>query len=154
MADIRIATVDDAHAISRLVSSLTLSHVGPSLGGGGLDKLLDSMDVTSTRKRLNDGWPTFCALQRRELVGVVVIRPPSHLFHLFVRSDVQGCGIGRALFEVADKIANEVAGVPLATVNSSLNAILVYERLGFVPEGPIRDVEGVRFQPMVRSTTG
>ena len=153
MTDIRIATLDDADEISSLVSALSRDQVGPSLGEGGLDKLLRSMNASSTRQRINDGWPTFCAWQRGRLVGVVVVSPPSHLFHLFVRSDFQRCGIGRALLGVADQKALELAGSRLATVNSSLNAISVYQRWGFVPEGPIKDLDGVRFQPMVRTKT-
>lgn len=153
MTDIRIATADDAEQISSLVCAVARDYVGPTLGEGGLDKLLRSMNAASTRNRLSDGWPTFCASQDGQLAGVVVVSPPSHLFHLFVKSDVQQCGIGRALLEVADQAAVELAGHRLATVNSSLNALSVYQKWDFVPEGSVRDLDGVRFQPMVRKNT-
>ena len=43
------------------------------------------------------------------------------------------------------------AGLPIITVNSSLNDIDAYVRLGFLASGTMVDVEGVRFQPMMRS---
>ena len=151
MAVIRSANIIDADKISRLVSSTARDHIGPTLGESGLETLLCSMDLYSTRQRLDDGWPSFCALKDGNLVGVVVVRPPSHLYHLFVSTDFQGNGIGRALFEVADGRAIELAGIPLQTVNSSLNVVAVYEQFGFVPQGQVSEIDGVKFQPMVRN---
>ncbi len=147
---IRHATPTDARQISELVSAVTRQHIGPQLSGTGLQVLLRSMDEESTRTRLVDAWPTFCAFRDGTLAGVLVIKPPCHLYQLFVRSDMHGKGIGRCLFEVAEKRVIEDTGDGLRTVNASLNAVGVYKRFGFELKGSVMEHDGVSFQPMVR----
>ncbi len=150
----RFATRTDADAISAFVSALASEHIASSLGDGGLEKLLNSMDTDSTLKRVADGWPHICALDGEDLAGVVVVKPPGHLYHLFVRTDLHRTGIGKKLFAIADDWSLSTSNMRLATVNSSLNAIAVYNRLGFEVAGPIVETAGVRHQPMVRKNTG
>jgi GNAT superfamily N-acetyltransferase len=152
--NIRDATIDDALAISEHVSALATQYIAPSLGDGGLERLLASMDVASTRQRILDGWPHLCAFDGNDLVGVLVVKPPTHLYHLFVSSDFQRTGVGKNLFSIGDERLFGETHQRLATVNSSLNAVCIYERLGFVANGPLADVGGVRFQPMVRQRIG
>ena len=146
----RRAILDDADEISDLVSNVSRKHIGPGLCRSGLQALLRSMDKEATVKRIADGWPGFCALVGQVLVGVAVIKPPGHLYQLFVRSDVQGKGIGRSLFEIAEKHVIDETGNEIRTVNASLNAVSVYKRLGFELNGAIMEHDGVRFQPMLR----
>ncbi len=152
--DTRLATETDAGAISAFLSALATEHIAPSLGDGGIEKMLSSMDTTSTRQRIIDGWPHICALDGQELAGVIVVKPPAHLYHLFVRTDLHRTGVGKKLFVIADDWSVSTSGVRLATVNSSLNAIRVYNRLGFDTAGPVVETEGVRHQPMIRKTAG
>jgi hypothetical protein len=44
--EIRFAEKSEAEAISRFVSELAATHIGPTLQVGGLENLLGSMDVT------------------------------------------------------------------------------------------------------------
>ena len=146
---LRLAVREDAADISRLVSAVTSTHIASTLGDGGLTKLLDSMSIDATLERLADDWHTGAWLSGA-LVGVVVVKPATHLFHLFVQTDQQGQGIGATLFAAADEYAQSVTGAPVATVNASLNAIPIYERWGFRSHGAVVDTDGVRFQPMRR----
>ena len=147
---IRHCTTDDAAAIATFVSRLATEHIACSLGDGGLDALLTSMTPSATRQRLVDGWPHMGAFDGNDLAGIVVVKPPTHLYHLFVRTDLQRTGLGRKLMMIADDWSLRTAGVPLATVNASLNTVVVYDRLEFASDGPIVDNDGVRYQPMVR----
>jgi predicted GNAT family N-acyltransferase len=147
----RRATQDDSQQISDLVSTVTRKHIGPLLSSAGLVALLRSMDLASTRKRISEAWPTFCALQDQVFVGVIVIKPPSHLYQLFVRSDTHGKGVGRSLFQIAEMHVIEDLGSGIKTVNASLNAVSVYQRLGFELKGEVKEQDDVRFQPMVRT---
>jgi GNAT superfamily N-acetyltransferase len=147
---IRHAILTDARQMSELVSTVTRQHIGPQLSGTGLQVLLRSMDEESVRTRLVDAWPTFCAFRDATLAGVIVIKPPFHLYQLFVRSDVHGKGIGGSLFEAAEKQVVEDTGGVIRTVNASLNAIQFYARLGFESQGSVMEHDGVSFQPMVR----
>ena len=115
-----------------------------------MNAVLRSMDESSFVTLIDDGWPVYCALQGQEMIGMVSVKPPHHLFHLFVRSRCRGLQIGRLLFETADQHTLEHSGCRLNTVNSSLNAIEVYRRFGFVPDGEVTERVGVIFQPMKR----
>lgn len=147
---IREAAITDAETISALVSSLAVKHIGPSLGEGGIDVLLAGMGESSTRERIEEGWLHFVAHSGQDLVGVVVVKPPSHLYHLFVQTEFQKKGIGSRLFKHADTQILSATDSPILTVNSSLNAIATYQRFGFVVKGEVCDTNGVRCQAMVR----
>jgi len=150
----RNATIKDAHAISAFVSALSNEHISSSLSKAGLDKLLGSMDEAATRKRIVDGWPHICITDESALLAVGVIKPPAHLYHLFVRTDQQRTGIGTKLFMIMDACSVDSFGSHLTTVNSSLYAVEAYRRFGFEVNGPIVETEGIRHQPMVRRIAG
>ena len=147
----RNAELSDARSISALVSALSSEHIAQTLGDGGLELLLSSMDLAATRERIEDQWLHLCAFNVDKLVGVVVVKPKCHLYHLFVETDFQNKGIGSQLFAKADAATLAKTKAKLSTVNSSLNVVQVYQGLGFVADGPISDTNGVRCQPMVRS---
>lgn len=83
-----------------------------------------------------------------ELVGFVGVRDNKHLYHLFVAKPMQRQGIGRALWEYAQRecVANGHGG-PF-TVNASDNAVPVYERWGFQRTGPAQNANGILYNPM------
>jgi hypothetical protein len=54
---IRLAEKSEAEAISRFVSELTVTHIGPTLQAGGLENLLSTMDVDSTITRMTEWIP-------------------------------------------------------------------------------------------------
>ena len=148
---IRLAEKSEAEAISRFVSELTVTHIGPTLPVEGLEHLLRGMDVESTMARMTDGFVYWIALDGSAIVGVAAVRLPSHIYHLFVRSDRQRSGIGRRLMDEALSFISDRCGRATATVNSSLNAVDAYRRFGFQDAGnEVSDVSGVRFQPMSR----
>ena len=148
----RNANLNDAIAIATLVSELSTEHIASSLGDGGLANMLESMNASATTKRIEDGWPHICTFDGDDLVGVVVVKPPAHLYHLFVRTELHRTGIGTKLLRMADDWSVHSTGDRLATVNSSLNVVQFYERFGFDSQGPINDTRGVRCQPMRRQT--
>ena len=81
---IRLAEKSEAEAISRFVSELAVTHIGSTLQVEGLENLLRSMDVDSTITRMTDGFPHWVALEGGAIVGIAVVKPPSHIYHLFV----------------------------------------------------------------------
>ena len=76
------------------------------------------------------------------IAGFIAIRPPSHLFHLFVAQPFHRRGIARFLWEHA---RGEAAAF---TVNASPYAIPAYAAMGFECAGPLACHNGVIFQPM------
>ena len=148
---IRLAEKSEAEAISRFVSELTVTHIGPTLPVEGLEHLLRGMDVESTMTRMTDGFVYWVALDGSAIVGVAAVKLPSHIYHLFVRSDRQRSGIGRRLMDEALSFISDRCGGTTVTVNSSLNAVDAYRRFGFRDAGDeVVDGAGVRFQPMLR----
>ena len=148
---IRFAEKSEAEVISRFVSDLAVTHIGPTVSGQGLENLLRSMDAEATIARMTDGFPHWVALENSAIVGIAVVKPPSHIYHLFVRSDRQRTGIGRRLMNEALGFVSDRCGTATVTVNSSLNAVDAYRRFGFRESGDeVVDGAGVRFQPMSR----
>lgn len=90
----------------------------------------------------------FVAEMKNELAGVVALRNNCHLHHLFVAQAQQGKGLGRSLWLMVKGVALDAGNDGRFTVNSSLNAVPIYERFGFTPTGPVVEKHGLAFLPM------
>lgn len=81
------------------------------------------------------------------IVGVIAYRKPTHLFHFFVHEAFQRRGFGRQLWnQTWPKLAHH--STAKITVNSSLNAVDVYKKLGFCVENEICESNGLKFIKM------
>lgn len=69
------------------------------------------------------------------LAGAAAMRADGLLFHLFVHEARQRQGLGRRLWEFLRDRARQRGHAGAFTVHSSLNAVPVYERLGFQVSG-------------------
>lgn len=145
---IRPAVIDDAPAISALVSALAREFIVTEFTKEAADRLLGEIDAASIRKYIASGCRYHVAEEGGEIIGVIAVKENSHLSQLFVSKDFQRRGIARALWEVA-KAASLADGNPgRFTVNSSLAAVGVYEKLGFVKQsGPVSK-SGILYVPM------
>ena len=68
----------------------------------------------------------------------------SHLFHLFVSEKYQGKGLARELWG----FASNVCVSNIYTLRSSLYAVPVYRKFGFIESGVAGEIDGIGFQPM------
>lgn len=68
-------------------------------------------------------------------MDVIALRGNSHDYHLFVAQAFQRKGLGRSLWRRVYQAALEAGNNWRFTVNSSVSAVPVYERLGFVAIG-------------------
>jgi GNAT superfamily N-acetyltransferase len=82
--------------------------------------------------------------------GVAGLRDARHVYHLFVRQELHRRGLARELWDRLRKSSDS----SFFTVNSSLFAVPVYTRLGFVSAGEKETRNGVTVQPMVYMKTG
>jgi ribosomal protein S18 acetylase RimI-like enzyme len=112
---------------------------------------LSKNDQDAIVKFVSDGFRYHVALAGDEIVGFVGIRDNRHLYHLFVAESFQRRGVGRRLWEVAHEECRSRSHAGPFTVNSSTNAIPMYERLGFRRTAPTQDQGGVVFNPMALS---
>ncbi len=142
---LRPATAKDAAACAELVRTLSVAFFEHA-DGLGTEPFLTSIDAERQASYI-DQYRYLVADTGKALVGLVALRPPRHLFHLFVAQHWQGNGLGRQLLEAVLNAGD--ASLPL-TVNASLTALGFYRRQGFEPVGPAQTKDGVRFQPMTR----
>jgi GNAT superfamily N-acetyltransferase len=136
MLQIRLATLNDATAISQLVYSLSAKYIVSDLAETGARNLLSSMEPSAIASYLSSEYRYHVAEDEGSIVGVVATRDNKHLYHLFVAESHQRRGLARVLWCVAWE-ACVVAGNPGEfTVNSSQYALPFYEKLGFIQIGP------------------
>ena len=89
---------------------------------------------------------TLVAKSSDKIVGSITVRNNFHVSIFFVDPPEMNKGIGRALFEHAVSICREKKeDVHEIEVNSSPWAVPVYGKLGFVPDGPEKENNGMRY---------
>jgi GNAT superfamily N-acetyltransferase len=142
------ATIDDAPRISALIHELSKPFlVSPS--GEGAEPFFAAISESAIQGYVSaSNFEYFVAESQSLLAGVVALRDNSHLFHLFVAEPFQGHGLGSKLWHMVKARAIQSGNPGRFTVNSSLNALPVYERFGFVASGAVVQTHGVKFQPM------
>ncbi len=146
--NIRPAREEDAVAISGLVSGLTRDFIAHDFTPEARTLLLVSMNEEAIAGYLKDGYDYLVAEDQGRLVGVVATREDRHLFHLFVAQDWQGKGLSRQLWERALARCRRRSANREFTVNSSVGAVPVYQRFGFVTLGGKKSKDGVVVVPM------
>ena len=141
---IRKAKIDDALEIKALISSL--SHFYLENKSSPMPAwFLKTLDVSEFERRLTNDWFTnFVYVDGNDIVGYISMRGGCHLFHLFVAEDHQRKGISKELWHYA--ISGLKANV--YTLRSSIYAVPVYKRFGFIASGAAEVKEGICFQPM------
>ena len=141
---IRQATESDSEAISSLVTGWAYHYLDdPTSSEAG--EFLATLTPFATAERIGSAnFSYYVALDDSGLCGVIAIRESFHLYHLFVRADAHGRGIARALWEHARTLSGSATFV----VNSSLPAVPVYQRFGFVVKDAPQSARGLTFVPM------
>ncbi len=146
---VRLATIEDASQICALINDLS-DPFFVTRGGEGAEMFIHSISETAIKGYVTA--PNFCyqvAESEGQLVGVVAMRDNSHLYHLFITPVFQSRGMGRALWQLAKEQAVRAGNPRRFTVNSSLGAVPVYERFGFVAGESTVAKHGIAFQPMM-----
>ncbi|BBB60840.1 N-acetyltransferase GCN5 [Undibacterium sp. KW1] len=138
----------DAQAISQLISKFALDFcVNPD--GSGADLFLQSVSESAELSYLSDSrYHYILALHGETLAGFIAMRDLSHLFHLFVHPSYQGQKLASKLWQRARQYAVTQGHTGNFTVNSSLKAVPIYERFGFLAKGEIVEMHGIAFLPM------
>lgn len=145
---IRLAIEDDAESISALIQGVAHCFT-LSPDGVGAEAFLESIRppaVASYIKAAN--FIYFAGFADGRLAGVVAVRDLSHLYHLFVATEFRKRGIARTLWNHAKHAAMLAGSTRIFTVNSTPNAVPVYERFGFRATGPRVEANGIAFVPM------
>lgn len=141
---IRPASASDAEEISGLITGWA-RHYLQDPAPPEAAAFLATLTPSATAERIEaPSFRYYVAEGPRGLLGVIALRESSHLYHLFVRADAHGQGIARALWAHAKAESGSDAFV----VNSSLPAVPVYERFGFVARDTPQTKNGLVYVPM------
>ena len=138
----------DISALAALLESLAREHIIHEFEADAKAIFLAKNNEKSIRQFVADGFRYHVAEVDGRLIGFVGVRDNSHLYHLFVANDFQRQGIGRQLWNVARAECVAAGSSERFTVNSSNNAVPIYERLGFLRTGPMQNKDGVFYNPM------
>ena len=158
---IRIAHAEDVKEIATLVRSLSHYYL-PQKTSSAQDSPTKSSSVKSLPSWLLNSLTEEQFLQRitnaeysnyvycidDEIVGYIAMKESSHLYHLFVSEARQGNGIANGLWKhICGKCSAEKY-----SVRSSLYAVPVYKKWGFVETDMVREKDGIKFQAMALIT--
>jgi len=141
---VRKARVSDAHSISTLVASL--AHFNVAEQGTALPEWFsNTLTIQEFERRLtSDKFIQLVYVENQQILAYIAMRGSQHLYHLFVDEAHQGRGLSRLLWE---KLKQQCPSETY-TVNSSIYAIPIYKKLGFIENGPAGSKEGIDFQAM------
>jgi GNAT superfamily N-acetyltransferase len=145
---IRDATPADAAAISALVRQSARNTIFANGPDDGCNYFLAMNTPAATTGRMRGNYHYYIAEDEGQIVGMIAMRDNSHLYHLFVDQAWHGHGIGRRLWEHAREVCRRNGNPGRYTVNSTPEAIPIYERFGFVATGEIETRNGLTALPM------
>lgn len=141
---IRKALTSDAKQIRELVSAL--SHFYLEDDNATLPEWFSkTLEISEFERRLSsEAFSNFVYEENGSIAGYISIKDKQHLYHLFVDEKHQGKGIAKKLW------ASAISGsdVRSYTVRSSMYAVPVYKKFGFVETEASANKDGIRFQPM------
>jgi len=145
---IRKATLNDSQTIADLIEKLAVKFIVHEFTDEGRATFLNSNNTSKIHQFIEQGFDYHVAEDKDEIVGVIGIRDNSHLYHLFVAESHQGQGLARVLWEHARERCLSRGYLGNFTVNSSNNAVQVYEAFGFVRTSGVKERNGVLYNPM------
>lgn len=151
MSEIQIRPIQpaDVDEVARLFEQVSRRWITCEFTPEGQDKLLASNDAAAIRRFIAEGFAYWVAVCERRVIGFIGMRDHAHLYHLFVAEPFQRQGIARRLWDVARQACIAAGNPGRFTVNSSNNALAVYEAFGFRRSQPMQNTGGVLYNPMV-----
>lgn len=141
---IRKLTTSDIPKVSEVALASFMDSVAPQLTDEGIATFTKIASPEAFTKRMALDHLMFVAEDAEGICGVVELKEGRHIALLFVASEKQGRGIGRALIETALQ-HHRVSPV---TVSASLTSVRAYEKYGFEITGPEAEEHGLRYRPM------
>lgn len=145
---VRAASEADAQAVSELVQSVGHYFLA-NPNGQGAEGFLSGISAAAILGYIsNPAFTYIMGFMGNELAGVAALRDQKHIYHLFVRPDFHGQGVASRLWQFLKSQAIAAGNPGTFTVNSSLYAVPVYSRFGFVPTSEPQVKNGIQFQPM------
>ena len=127
----REAKPTDASVICALLRAVTPLIVPGPVDPNAIPFLQSLQEPAVSERLMARNYLHWVAERGAEFGGYIATRDGSHLYHLFVRPELHGQGIGRLLWQHLLRIN----GPGPYTVNSTISAVPVYRSFGFVRSG-------------------
>ena len=145
---IRRATLADAGAISALIAGVAhFCTLRPD--GAGAERFLTGIGEAAIGTCISaPEFAYFVGECDGRIGGVVALRAPSHLYHLFVANDMHGRGIGARLWRHALTHLQQQGTPEFITVNSTVHAQPMYRHFGFRETSARIEQDGIAYVPM------
>jgi GNAT superfamily N-acetyltransferase len=145
----RKALPKDVDRVYSLVESVFLEFVAPDFTEEGVGEFMKYIAIDRIKERLSSGHFIFVAEGGDEIAGMIEVRNHDHISLFYVDREHHQKGIGRRLFDLTiEECRNNAPTSDELTVNASLYAEKIYQKLGFVSEGPAKTLNGIVFVPM------
>jgi GNAT superfamily N-acetyltransferase len=145
----RPGTAEDAGAISGLVLRLQRRFTFHEYTQAGRALMESQLERSAVANTITAGNVVFVAERNGLLIGVVSIRNNAHLSLNFVDEAHHRIGVAGSLWELGKTECIKRGNPGRFTLRSSTFAIPVYEKWGFVRNGPIDRNGGTYSHPMV-----
>jgi ribosomal protein S18 acetylase RimI-like enzyme len=121
----------------------------------GVQEFLKYAEPQSLSKRCKEDDFVSLATTQGKIVGMIELVGNSHISLFYTEGSLQRIGIGRKLLNKSLEIGmNNDPALTEITVNSSPNAVGIYEKLGFTVTEPEKEINGIRFVPMKLELSG
>jgi ribosomal protein S18 acetylase RimI-like enzyme len=155
MIKIRKLKKGEESQVKKIVKPTFDKQVAYSMTEEGIKEVYRIIQPEDIKERLKDYKNRFILVaedtEKKKLVGVIEGRDFDHISVFFVDIKYQKQGIGRKLVEKMISICRKNnPDLKKITVNSSINAVSAYEKLGFVKvgKGIVKEKNGIRFVQM------
>ncbi len=142
-------TLGDEAGVVDLVLRIFSEFVAPQFSQEGIAEFKKFVSADALADRLRTGNIFLIAESGKEIIGVIEMRENSHIALLFVEKSRQRRGIAKELVRKSIEICrNRNPEIQKITVNSSPNAFIAYQKIGFVSVENEKIKDGIRFIPM------
>ncbi len=152
MTPIRVREIDSSQVpeVLGIILAVFREHISPLYLPEGDAEFERYASLEAQLKRLRSGHSLLVAENEQDgILGVAELRRFSHLSMFFVKTKHQRMGVGRRLLSgVIASCRNHLPSASELTVHASPNSVSAYRNLGFIPDGPEKVQDGIRFTPM------
>jgi GNAT superfamily N-acetyltransferase len=139
--------IEEINQFSNMIISVFDEFVGKDYSKQGNDTFKEFIKPENVLDRFN-GLNIFVAKYNNEIIGVLEIRNNDHISLFFVKKDFHKQGVGKILFEKYLETIKNNSEIRIITVNSSIYAEKIYEKLGFIKINEIQEKNGIKYIPM------
>ena len=145
----KLMQAGDEQEVCALVIRVFNEFVTNQYSDGGIREFLKYVEPHWLSKRCQGDDFVVLAMFQGKIIGMIEIVKNSHISIFYTEGEHQRAGIGRELLrkslEICTKGEPTITGI---TVNSSPNAVGIYEKLGFCITESEQVKNGIRFAPM------